>query len=40
MLSECEATRVRETVQLDVVETLPSDERLESALKRRLESCF
>lgn len=40
MLSECEATRVRETVQLDVVETLPSDERSASALKRRLESCF
>ena len=40
MLSECEATRVRETVQLDVVETLPNDERSESALKRRLESCF
>jgi hypothetical protein len=40
MLSECEATRISEAVRLDVVDTLPSEESAESALKRRLESCF
>jgi hypothetical protein len=39
-LSECEATRIRETVQLDVVDKLPREVCTESQLKRRLESCF
>lgn len=40
MLSQCEPTRISETVEIDVVDTLPSDESRESSLRRRLESCF
>jgi hypothetical protein len=40
MLSECEPTRISETVRFDVVDTLPSKESAESSLKRRLESSF
>jgi hypothetical protein len=39
-LGACEPTRIRETVQLDVVDTLPVREDAGSAVKRRLESCF
>jgi hypothetical protein len=40
MLNECQATRIKETVQLDTVEMFPKEQRSESALKHRLESCF
>jgi hypothetical protein len=39
-ISECEPTRVNETVVFDVVDRLPRDERDQSSLKRRLESSF
>jgi hypothetical protein len=38
--SECEPTRVRETVCLDVVDMLPSRMDASSDLKHRLKSCF
>jgi hypothetical protein len=38
--SECEPTRISETITFDVVETLPPEENRESSLKRRLESSF
>jgi hypothetical protein len=38
--SECEPTRILETVSLDVVDTLPATQPKHSALKHRLEKCF
>ena len=40
MVSECEPTRISETVKFDVVDTLPSEKSVEFSLKRRLESAF
>jgi hypothetical protein len=39
-LSECEPTRILETVSLDVVDTLPGMQPDRDALKRRLETSF
>jgi len=38
--SECEPTRILETVSLDVVDALPRMKSDEDLLKRRLETCF
>jgi len=38
--SECEPTRILETVSLDVVDTLPGVQLGQDALKSRLETCF
>ena len=38
--SECEPTRILETISLDVVDTLPGVQPDQDALERRLESCF
>jgi hypothetical protein len=38
--SECEPTRILETVSLDVVDTLPGVQPGQDALKNRLETCF
>jgi hypothetical protein len=38
--SDCEPTRILETVSLDVVDTLPGAHSGANALKRRLETCF
>jgi hypothetical protein len=40
MVSECEPTRISETVKFDVVDTLPSEKSAEFSLKRRLELAF
>jgi hypothetical protein len=40
MVSECEPTRISETVKFDVVDGLPSEKSTEFSLKRRLESAF
>jgi hypothetical protein len=38
--SDCEPTRISETITFDVVDKLPPEENRESSLKRRLESSF
>jgi hypothetical protein len=39
-VTECEPTRISETVEFDVVDMLSPDQQGEFSLKRRLESCF
>jgi hypothetical protein len=40
LVSECQPTRISETVKFDVTDTLPSEKNRESSLKRRLQLSF